>query len=245
MTKPTECCRLERYKYAIYTRFREPKLYKMAVKGDWDMIPSRCLSHPKEARYIHNYGSKDTALHRILQAASSMVLSEELDHATLREMEKIKLQAVSALLEANRMAASTADAFGRTPLHLASMDVESCGEAATFMMVEAHPDAAGMRDTEGRTPLHYLVARNDQIPPALLLKVLQAYPKAVDVTDIVKETPVDIVEARMEELEDAETVLRILKTGIFPPTKHPSQRSSSEPTTKHEVAPISTRTTST
>lgn len=38
------CCYREQLAYSLYGIFREPKLFRLAVRGDWDEIPNRCHS---------------------------------------------------------------------------------------------------------------------------------------------------------------------------------------------------------
>jgi hypothetical protein len=64
---PLQCCYREQVAYKLYSTFREPALYRMALLGDWEKVPSRCVSHPKEATFVHKYAPNDTALHRILR----------------------------------------------------------------------------------------------------------------------------------------------------------------------------------
>jgi ankyrin repeat protein len=154
----------------------------------------------------------------------------DVDATTRQHIEHFKLEAVSALLAAHRPAASTRDAFGRTPLHLACMDIASCGEPAAFMLVDQCPQAAMIQDVEGRTPMHYLVGRNDSIPCSLLSKLITASPKALQTQDIVSETPLEIVKNRGKEIENVEEVTATLQSIEFslPPSKARAESVSSE-----------------
>jgi hypothetical protein len=203
-----ECCRTERIKYALYSRFKEPRLYRYAINGNWDLIPRRVTSHPKEASFQHALGSRDTPLHGILKAPTS-----DTQCPKQQTLDQVKLQAVSALLSTNRQAASTKNAFGRTPLHLACMDVANCGEGVAHMILDANAMAASVQDVEGRFPLHYLVARNDAIPLALLAKLIFAFSHALEIADSVKETPIDIVSIRGNEIQDSAKVLEMMQLG--------------------------------
>lgn len=218
-----ECCQRERYGYALYTRFKVPKLYKFAANGDWDLIPQRCKSNPKEAQFVHFYAPSYTALHRILHSASG---SLEVDCATQNHIEQVKLDAISALLEANPLAGSVRDAFGRTPLHIACMDISGCGVTAANMIIEAYPKATAVLDVEGRTPLHYLIGRNDSVPLELLAKLISVFPDALTTQDSVLETPLQIAIQRNDELQNADAVIEMLKTdGLSPnnPTEGPRE----------------------
>ena len=236
MDRTRECCQRERYGFALYNRFKVPKLYKFAVDGHWDLIPQRCLSHPKEAQFVHFYPPSDTALHRILRTAMG---SLEVDCESKRHIEQVELEAISALLGANRQAASTRDAFGRTPLHIACMDIGSCGEAAAYMIVDSCHKAAMMQDVEGRSPLHYLVGRNDYVPLALLSKLIAVFPKALNMKDNVMETPLETVLQREDELQDVEAIIQIMKTGEH----SASIRIAEKPSDNSDVSSRSTETT--
>jgi hypothetical protein len=224
-TMDGECCRTERFKYALYSRFKEPRLYRYAVNGNWDLIPRRVTSHPKEAMFQHALGAQDTSLHGILKAPKRDVQCQ-----TQQAVDQVKLQAVSALLSAHRQAASTKNAFGRTPLHLACMDLTNCGEAVAHMILDTNALAASVQDVEGRSPLHYLVARNDDIPLALLTKLISVCPDALEMADSVKETPLEIVSLRGEEIKDAAHIFRVMQTGA-------SGRYSSGPLHVHPTEP--------
>lgn len=203
-----ECCRMERYKYALFTKFQVPRLYRLAAKGDWGPIPQRCLRYRREVEFIHRYAPGDTALHQILRFPA---LEMKVDSDTLQFLEKIKVEAISALIHTHRPIASVTDSFGRTPLHLACMDVSNCGETAFYIILEAWPKSAAHQDMEGRAPLHYLVARNDDIPLSMLEKVIATFPAALTMKDLVKETPLNIVESRRSEIRNADVVVQLLK----------------------------------
>ena len=208
------CCRLETYRYALYTKFQEPKLFRLAVKGDWDLIPDRARNHPKEASFVHRYAPMDTALHRILRptataaTATTTNLSRTdriyVDVETQQEIKLLKLNAVASLLEAFPPAVLIQDSFGKTPLHLACMDLSNGGLEAATMIMDSLQDGTGAcaPDLEGRTPLHYLVARcNDvELPPTELWhKLVGLRPTALFERDAVGQTPVEILESRRDE----------------------------------------------
>lgn len=208
-----QCCVWDNYKYALYTKFREPKLYRLAAEGDWDEIPDRCKAHPKEANFVHKYAPMDTVLNRLLRTESSCVQWSQEMKAEIFDM---KYQAVAALLDANVAAASLRDTFQRTPLHWACMDVAGnhpdgdSDESIILMLLERAPQAIHMVDVEHRTPLHYLVARNDVIPLNLLAKMVALCPEALSMKDEVGETPVDIIRSRKEELNNVDDLTRTL-----------------------------------
>ena len=207
------CCYREQLGYAWYATFREPRLFRMVVAGDWDLVPARCRSHPKEAAFVHKYPPADTALHRILRPT----LTCEWDADTWEKMNDLRVAAVVALLEAHPPAAIVRDSFGRTPLHWACMNVDTTwskgGGQAARIIAETNPDAVSMVDSEQRTALHALVARcHGAIPLDLLSLLLSRDPSVVDQKDVVGDTPLDIVQRRWTELPNAKAVLDILQT---------------------------------
>ena len=121
-------CVFQQSSYALYTTFYVPKLYRYVYNGKWHKIPSRCKTHPREAKFIHRYAPRDTALHRILRPPDLCSTEYKQFHATTDpdtkdEIDKLRSNVVRALIEANPSITVTADCFGRTPLHLACMDV--------------------------------------------------------------------------------------------------------------------------
>jgi hypothetical protein len=234
------CCYRERIAFQLYSTFCEPKLFRMAVGGDWESIPARCESHPKEAGFVHKYAPNDTAIHRLLrqrqcvQSASSTATAaanksqlldvsssvsvtdahEEGDDSSVLPPQtkdcEIKLQAIRALLKANRQAATLADGFGRTPLHLSCMDASPAGMEATRLLLQecsGYLDAIlSRKDVEGRTPLHWLLLRSDEVPLDVLDKVLLACPRVDSIQDDVRETPVDICRRRQSAISNASEV---------------------------------------
>jgi hypothetical protein len=205
-----QCCVWDNYKYAMYTKFREPKLYRYAAQGDWDLIPHRCKTHPKEATFVHNYAPRDTALSRMLRTESCGQCSDDMQ----QKIFEMKHQAVVALLDANASVASFRDTFQRTPLHWACMDVASnhgeSEDSILLLLLDRAPQAVHMTDVEHRTPLHYLVARSDEIPLKLLAKLVALCPEALSMKDEVGETPLDIIQSRKSELNNVDDLIRTL-----------------------------------
>jgi len=229
-----ECCLRERCKYALYSRFKEPRLYKYAVNGNWDLIPQRAKSHPNEAQFVHAFGSQDTPLHCILKSRAL-----DLDIQAQRALDRLKFQAVTALLLVYQGAALTKNAFGRTPLHLACMDVLNVGEGVAQAILDANPWAASVQDMEGRSPLHYLVARNDRIPFSLLTNLISVCPEALEIKDSTKETPIDIVILRGDEIEDAAQILEFIqrRSNVHVPSLHvDSQNIKSSQSSKRSIS---------
>jgi hypothetical protein len=215
------CCYREQLAFSLYSKFREPRLYRSAGHmEDWDSIPARCHSHPKEAAFQHKFAPNDTALHRIFRVVQVPVCNEYECEPTRLDpaIEEQRLRAVSALLAANQQAAATQDAFLRTPLHLACMDLSSGSStsstgtaAAAALILENNPGVACITDVEKRTPLHFLLARNDEIPTPFLQALMQHGPAAVHMADAVGETPIDIVVRRTKEIAHAEIILEMLQ----------------------------------
>jgi hypothetical protein len=210
-----ECCVWDSYRHALYTKLREPKLYRFAAKGDWDLIPYRCKTHPKEARFIHKYVPMDTALSRLLRMALGPASSQEF-RSSIFEM---KYSAVAALLDANPSAATLRDSFQRTPLHWGCIDAAgnhleddgADGNSILWLLLKQAPRAAEMVDVAKRTPLHYLVARNDEIPMQFAAKLVALYPEALGMTDEVGETPLDILASRGDEVRNKDELVRAMQ----------------------------------
>jgi hypothetical protein len=198
----SSCCYREQVAYALYSTFREPKLYRMAANGNWDLIPARCCSHPKEVAFVHKYAPNDTVLHRLLRPSSctnqqphhsvKQEKDQSVDVATIideessvlqHEIDQMKLAAAAALLDTDPEIATRPDAFGRTPLHLVCSDAHfsDINQAICQLLLPtaSHPSAAHAmllaKDVEGRTPVHALLLRTSpsQSPIELPLDLLQ------------------------------------------------------------------------
>jgi hypothetical protein len=211
------CCVWDQYKYSLYRRLNEPKLYRYAAKGEWDLIPARCISNPKEALFVHKYPPQDTALHRLLRTQSCQECNEEVK-GNIFEMKK---EAVRSLLNCNPAAARTKDSFRRTPLHWGCMDLngnqasedlkESFAETSILiMLLDRAPEALSMKDVEQRTPLHYVAARADYIPVSLVAKVVTLCPEVLEMKDEVGESPLQIIESRREEIVNADEIIKTM-----------------------------------
>lgn len=211
------CCYREQLGYALYAKFREPRLFRMVVAGDWDLVPARCRSHPKEAAFVHKYPPADTALHRILRPTLKCGSPDDtsFDAETLEKMNNMRMAAVVALLEAYPQSAVVRDSFGRTPLHWACMNLDTSSSKngyAAMLIIQSNPDAVPIEDSEHRTALHALVARcNGALPMDLLALLLEHDPSAVLKSDLVGDTPIKIVQSRKNEIHNAGAVLELLK----------------------------------
>ncbi|KAL7579449.1 hypothetical protein ACA910_014110 [Epithemia clementina (nom. ined.)] len=205
-----QCCYREQIAYSLFTKFREPKLYKMAQKGEWDLIPARCKLHPKEAEFVHKYAPNDTVLHRLLRAVE-IESSMELDEVTMTELGTLKVGAVNAILAACRGLVTVRDAYGRTPLHYACMNIHaSAGEETIETIMQSNPSATCIQDHEGRNPMHYLLSRNDKISLRILKLLVSSSLEAVRMMDMLKETPISILERRRDELSNVDELLAVL-----------------------------------
>lgn len=221
-----QCCYREQLRYSLYRKFFEPKLYRLAAKGEWENIPQRCQYHPLEASFRHKYPPEDTALHRILRVIVD--LDDDCgdcdgdDRIRIRHnIVECKSQAIRALLNAYPAATTITDSFGRTPLHLACMDPYCAAEELliniTEEMYRQYPKAAGLvLDVERRTPLHYLMARaaSDSVINDRLVRLLASSGEVVEQKDILGETALQILERRKSEVANADEIMAILKAVI-------------------------------
>jgi hypothetical protein len=215
-----QCCYRDSVAFTLYSRFCVPKLFHYAVSGDWDKIPIRCQTHPKEASFVHKYPPYDTALHRIVRPSiGERYIRQESDYNTIQKLDAIKMNAIQAIFHAtNNEIGCYQDSFGRTPLHLSCMDV--CGTVDVAIgVLQANSIAASILDSEQRTPLHLLCARNDTIPIQLIEVLIDAYTLATTIVDITGDTPIDIVRMRHDEINNADDVIQVLsKYTPSPPT---------------------------
>ena len=213
---PLQCCYREQVAFKLYSTFREPSLYRMALTGNWDLIPSRCTSHPKEASFVHKYAPNDTALHRILRTELRQISC--VDDNGRSKLVQWKFQAVAALLEANRDLTTMRDSFGRTPLHLACMFYDDMDDnAVSTLLVQSDASALMMQDVEGRTPLHLLLMQGSA-SPELVKIMIEACPAVVGMEDAVRETPLDVCMRQATSIRssgaagDGEALLQMLKS---------------------------------
>lgn len=196
------CCYREQLSYAWYAKFRLPKIYKYAVSGDWDLIPARCQTHPKEVSFVNKYAPNDTALHRVLH--TDLCSSAQYDADTFLQLNQLKWEAVQALVQVDRNVVHVADAFGRMPLHLACMDVDRHGFGQTSSDATSKDDIGSLRN--GATD------RNDFSDPhrsrpeqngsvAIAIYLAEANPTAVTRTDAVDQrTPLHFLVARNQSI---------------------------------------------
>lgn len=201
--------------YAFYTRLRVPKLYRYVYEGRWHKIPRRTQTHPHEAKFRHRYAPRNTALHCLLCAPDSCSTEykqflETTNAAMQQEIAHLRLKAVRALVEVNPSIVSTPDCLGRTPLHLACINIEYC-EGAAEILLDACPMAGCIQDCSGKTPLHYLLlAENQEVPPRLIQKFAFAAPNAVNIKDRRGRSPLDIVRLNHSQQSKSALILKML-----------------------------------
>lgn len=224
--------------YAVYRKWGVPKLFRMADRGEWDAIPERARKYPKEASFIHKYAPQDGPLHRLLRPLhvpcpisfsyeedpfyknSTDILTEE-EVIELEEKKKLMndpvvaellLDAVTAIVEANPVAASKPNTFGRTPLHLACMELTGPRAQAASYLIRHTPMTTIAIDCGGSTPLHFLLGNpiND-IPEALISQYLKADPSALERHNRCGLTPLDVFVKSAANEDDARERRELLK----------------------------------
>jgi len=139
-----QCCVWDSYKYNLYTKFREPKLYRYAAQGDWDLIPQRCKTHPKEATFVHKYAPMDTPLNRLLEQDDSCNI-------------------LLMLMERAPQAVHMVDIERRTPLHYLVARNERIPLKFLAKMVALCPEALSVKDEVGETPVDIIQSRKDEL----------------------------------------------------------------------------------
>ena len=203
------CCLREHIAFNLYSRLKEPKLFRLASGLEWSRIEARAKSHPKEAVFRHKYPPYDTSLHRLLRPTHPFVTNDGVDDEG--EDNESRLKATQAVILANRQACILQDAFGRTPLHLASMNLHKFGPIVALLL-DSSPHAASVLDVERRTPLHFCLSRHreGQLDVSVLRLLLKHYPRALDEKDATGDTPVDIFRRHKSSFENADEVSAIL-----------------------------------
>lgn len=184
------CCYREQMAFSLYSFLKEPRLFRMVNKGEYHKIPTRCRSHPQEATFRHKYVPYDTPLHLLLRYSPNDDI----------------LEAVKALIQASPGTTKQKDAFGRTPLHLACMDVQ---EEVMTHVLQANPAAVTMVDVEKRTPLHYLLARNEVCTVHSVRLLVKCGPETVSFCDSAGDTPEDIL--RQGDFENMKELMEVLR----------------------------------
>lgn len=147
-----QCCYHEQFRYALYAKFREPKLYRYAASGDWDLIPARCQSHPKEARFRHKYPPNDTALHKLLRpvtTSSSSSTASTTGTATGTECHRDHCTNCSTTNNNNNNSCDPSTSDEQVQKTLIEWKI-----AAVDALLRADRQLATMPDSFGRTPLH-------------------------------------------------------------------------------------------
>jgi hypothetical protein len=202
----------ERVTFALYSKFQVPKLYRYAAHGEWDKIPARCKSHPKEVVFHYKYALCDTPLHALLRP---MITEDSVrtkwDEENLKSFDALQLEAVVAMLETNAKAAAEVDNLGRTPLHLACMSCDERNVEIVFTIAHHYPKAVLIHDVDCRTPLHYLMARCNNVTLPTLKALLNVFSDAINVEDVTGETPLDILERRHNEILNYDKVHEVFE----------------------------------
>mmetsp|Transcript_20861 Transcript_20861/g.45223 ORF Transcript_20861/g.45223 Transcript_20861/m.45223 type:complete len:235 (-) Transcript_20861:53-757(-) len=190
--------------YAFYRRWGVNKLFRMADQGHWDKIPKRVKQHPQEALFVHRYAPQDSPLHRLLRPLhvtcpsgdpseptykhSTDVLTQEerLEMEAKKELmndpdiAEMLLQAVQSIVEANPAGVAKRNMFGRTPLHLACMELTVARAQAAEYMIQHTPMTTVIADNAGNTPLFFLLSNPpEDIPDSLIEALLKADPNAL------------------------------------------------------------------
>ncbi|KAL7579451.1 hypothetical protein ACA910_014112 [Epithemia clementina (nom. ined.)] len=207
--------------YSAYRKFWIPKLFRMADQGRWDEIPARVRKCPKEAFFVHKYAPCDNALHRLLRPihipcpssfdndttfelyknSTDVPTEDEVVEAQERKRRVVDdpmigemlLKAVAAIIKANTDAAITANMFGRTPLHLACIEINSYRSQAAEYLIEHMPMTTSVADHSGYTALHFLMDNHpSDIPEKLIRRYLEADPEALTRRNMNGQTPLDI-----------------------------------------------------
>jgi len=108
---------------------------------------------------------------------------------------EMMLQAIRAIAEAHPSSVAKTNMFGRTPLHLACMDLTFSRAQAAEYLIRHTPMITQLTDHTGSTALHYLMENQDAstvIPHSLLLNYLQADPQALERCNKSGFTPLDL-----------------------------------------------------
>jgi len=147
------CCYREQVTYLLYSTFREPKLFRLAVTGEWETIPSRCQSHPREATFVHKYAPNDTALHRVLRRDNNNNTNNR-SCCSSDNGGTAEVAGVCATPTIPTSTASTAAADSSKQETPCPSTPDQVKLQAVQALLQVHPRAAAQGDSFGRTPLH-------------------------------------------------------------------------------------------
>lgn len=180
-------CRVRETRMQFYRSFREPKLYKLAKKFQYEKIVERCQTLPKvaarEAKFQHEYPPQQTALHLVLEPLFLLGNETFVDE----DMRKQRHEAAAAILKANPEAAKLCCTFQTSPLTMVCVDPYASLHDLE-MLIQASPQSLLMTDLEGRTSLHYACINNRSNLNMIQL-LLQSCPEAASVQDRLQRTP--------------------------------------------------------
>jgi ankyrin repeat protein len=168
-------------------------LYRYAASGNWDLIPARCQSHPKEAHFQHKYPPNDTALHKILRPITTTTASSNTT-ATAVVTECHKNQCDCS--HSNHGTTTTVNADEAAELQVQKTLIE-WKLAAVDALLRADRQLATLPDSFGRTPLHLACMDDDEGGGYLAaVAILRANGYAASVTDQEHRTALHFLLAR-------------------------------------------------
>jgi len=198
-----QCCYREQVAYAIYARFRLPKLYQYAGNmARWEHIPARCASHPQEMLFVNKYPPHDTALHQVVRQNLDCVTKD-----VKEQLDEWKAKAIESLL--SKKTASQVDGLGRLPLHVACMTMD---EDSIRRLVNEYPEGCLVQDrVDKRTPLHYLLARWEGELPLKIIHAMIHDTQILQIQDLTKERPFDVVVRRLEPIGNRKEAIDVLE----------------------------------
>jgi len=171
-------CQVRESRMNFYMKWREPKLYRYAVRAEYDKIAERCQKYPhrakKEAIFRHEYAPNQTALHRVLEPLFLQALPGK---SPLEARHK----AAEALLKAGPDSALLPCVFGTTPLMMVCIDPDSYLPDLEMLLASC-PSTASCTELKGRTALHY-ACMNNRSNARMIRKLLEVCPESVSVVD--------------------------------------------------------------
>jgi hypothetical protein len=145
-------CVFQTTKYNWYVKTKIPKLFQLVVDGRWDKVPNRAKKYPREAKFVHAYVPKDTALHRLLWRDTSLNNDDDRSRRAASEALSINSNSTSK-------STSTSSSLTTTPTIM--IDSEDLMKEMNILrlttiraLLEANSQAIETTDHIGQTPLH-------------------------------------------------------------------------------------------